>query len=128
MVYWINRYLGTKSVGEQLKEGEYNSVLIDCRYLADGHNEPIKLVNFMKNVLAHYDICQARGQKLVLYCEDGISRSNAVAVALLISSCGFEYTDAIEYVKTKVPRMQIEQTLLAEILSIFYSPASKEGC
>jgi protein-tyrosine phosphatase len=123
---WINRYLGTKSVSEHLKENEYNSVLIDCRYIADGHNEPIKLINFMKNVLAHYDICQARGQKLILYCEGGISRSNAIAVGILISSCGFEYTDAIDYVKGKVPRMQLEQTLLAEILALFYSPSNKE--
>lgn len=112
MVYWINRFLGTKSSTEDLKEGEYNSVILDCRVFNDGYNEPLVLVNFLKNAMAHYEICTQRTQKLVLQCQAGLSRSNAMAVAILVGHCSFDFEDAVEYIREKVPRAQMDNTLL----------------
>ena len=119
MVYWINRLIGTMSASEDLKEGEYNSIILDCRLLADGYNEPVPVMNFIKNAMAHYEIASQRKERLVLRCEAGISRSNAVAVALLVGHCSFEFEEAVKYVKKKVKRAQIDSTLLNCIRSLF---------
>ena len=104
--------MGTKSVKDDLSKDEYGFIILDCRVLVDGYNEPILLMNFVKTAMTLYSIAVQKNIKLILQCQAGLSRSNAIALAILTTECGFEFEDALEYVKKKVPIAQMNNDLL----------------
>uniref|UniRef100_A0A6M3XDJ5 Putative dual specificity phosphatase catalytic domain n=1 Tax=viral metagenome TaxID=1070528 RepID=A0A6M3XDJ5_9ZZZZ len=119
MVFWINRILGIKAVDEGLTEEEYGSIILDLRNLVDGKNEITPLVNTIKNAIAFYTICRERNLRLILQCQAGISRAPAIAATILGLQCDYEWDEALELIKKKCPRVNINQDLLEQLRSIF---------
>jgi len=119
LVFWINRILGIKAVGEDLTEGEYGSIIFDLRSLKDGTNDITPLVNTIKNAVAFYTIARERNLRLILQCQAGISRSPAIAATILGLQCDYEWEEALELVKRKCSRTNINQDLLDQLRSIF---------
>lgn len=118
MVYWITRILGTKAAGEDLSPEEYGCIILDVRDLNDGKNETLPLVNTIKALNGLVRYAEGVGKRVVVQCQAGISRSNVLVATLLVLD-GLEWDDALELVRKKCPRVQINQELLDQLRSIF---------
>ena len=119
IVYWITKFLGTKAVNEELKPEEYGSIIYDVRHLKDGENELVPLRNTIQTVAGLCTYCSKFGMKLIIQCDAGISRSNMLAVVMLVAQVDMELQDAIDFVKKKCPRMQINQDMLDQLKLIY---------
>ena len=97
MTYWIRDYLGTTAAGEICDPGV---VVVDVRDLVDGANEPALIWQKIKTAMAVLKL----NDRVVIQCAAGISRSNAIAAAVLAVREGFDYSDALRIVIAKVPR------------------------
>ena len=104
MTYWITETLGTQSVDEAIPEGVYVAHLFD---LNDGWNPPTLLLSKAKLLLP----ILLSHRKLVLICQAGISRSNAIAALLLAYLNNTTWDDAYYLVRKRVPRAQINMAL-----------------
>lgn len=108
MVFWITKIMGVKSVDEELNDQEKGSVIIDIRDIADGSNPQGLLTNTLSKVAKFL----SSKERIIIQCQAGISRSPAIAAAMLVYGTYMEWDDAIDYVKKKCPRTQINQDLL----------------
>ncbi len=63
---------------------------------------PTDLHVYRRLVIEASEILKAHG-KVVVCCSAGISRSNAIAIALLMKRSGMNFRDAFNIVKFKVP-------------------------
>jgi len=115
MVYWITKLIGTRAVGEELKDEEYGSIIVDVRNLVDGKNDIVPLMNAVKLLMGLCTYCSQTNRKLIIQCQAGISRSNALAAVLIALQVNIELDEALEFVKKKCPRTNINQDLLDQI-------------
>jgi len=125
-VYEITEYLATHALGEkgthplswlECETGWYYDgwYIYDVRYLSDlGEDNNLALY-----ILTIRDIAFClKHCKVVIGCGAGQSRSNAIAVGVLIND-GMNYYDALELVKEKVPICHIDPSHLAAIRKLF---------
>lgn len=115
MVWWITKLIGTKAVDEELKEEEYGSIIVDVRDIVDGNNDIVLLRNTIRVLMGLCTYCSQVNKKLIIQCQAGISRSNALAAVLIALQVNIELDDALEFVKKKCPRTNINQDLLDQI-------------
>lgn len=115
---WILHNLGTCSIEETqdaIKQYHKGTVLIDVRDIVDGKNKnPKTIKKHLKAILGNLRL----GEKVIIRCYAGISRSNAMAVGILMLCHNLSKEDAIDLVKLKVPQTQINQDLLDDILEV----------
>lgn len=105
MIRWITDYLGTAKIGDELpKEGLY---VLDVRDLVDKAGNPTSLVKG-KIDLAIAEL--KRGNKVVVCCDLGMSRSNAVAAGILSAFEDIPFDMAVrELIDTnKVEQIKVE--------------------
>ena len=73
----------------------------DVTSINDGRNEPssiaILLLDILRDVVAHKEI-------IVIQCQAGISRSNALATGILVLAHNLDFDDALRMVKALNPR------------------------
>jgi protein-tyrosine phosphatase len=60
-----------------------------------------------------------RGKKVCIQCSGGVSRSNAIAVGVLIDHFKMDYYDALALVEDKVPICQIEDNHIRALKKMF---------
>jgi len=118
MVYWITRRLGTKAANEDLKPEEYGAIIFDVRNLNDGKNEGLPLIKTLKALRGLITYAEGVDRKVIVQCQAGISRANAMVMTMLFLD-GLTWEDALELVKKRCPRMQINQELLDQLKEIF---------
>lgn len=124
-MYWITKHVGTMAVGEDLREDEYGCVIIDIRDLVDGKNDDQKLAEVIGRVVASAANFRVR---TIVQCQAGISRSNAVVAAMLALTVKLYFDDAIDFVKKKCPRANINIDLYRQMKeAIEPSPIEKVG-
>lgn len=58
------------------------------------------------------------GYPVIIQCQAGISRSNCFAAALLVYGTKMDWDDAIDLVKKKCPRANINLDLLSQFKEI----------
>ena len=105
MTYWIiENKLGTAAIGEELPKG---SNLYDVRYLKDGINN----LNILKGTIYNIYKDLSRGSRIIIRCQAGISRSNAIAIAVLCLYNKNSWEENEKIVREKVRRTQIESSL-----------------
>jgi protein-tyrosine phosphatase len=114
MVYWITRTMGVKAVNEELNDEEKGSVIIDVRNVVDGSNPQGVLTNTLGKLAKFL----SSRERIIIQCQAGISRSPAFAAAMLVYGTNMEWDDAIDYVRKKCPRTQINQDLLKSLEEI----------
>jgi UDP-glucuronate decarboxylase len=92
MVKWISEHLGTASYYDDLLTEAPTSHLLDVRELRDGEgNDPARL-----RMIIDEGARQLRlGKRLLVCCDKGISRSNAIALGTLLAT-GTSYAQALE--------------------------------
>src|SRR5687768_7634450 len=112
MIRWITDRLGTASYYDYQEAGNpTGTTLIDVRELIDreGNTNTLLVTKIQEAYKALQD-----GQKVVICCDKGISRSNAIALGVLIAS-GMPYEEALTCLVAKVDIVDINLGLLHDI-------------
>ena len=129
-MYIITDEIATHGIGETVhplpwtdrKIGTLNDWKIyDVRFLSDlGEENPDAIYALTINDI-HQDICDYNdGQKVVICCGAGQSRSCAIAVGVLMQMNGMNYYDAVELVKLRVPICHMDPSHLAALRRLFH--------
>ena len=110
MLHWITEQLGTSAWGA-VKESP-SLVVIDVRDLVDkGGNAPSYVRSKIDEALTHL----RGGRKVVVTCDYGMSRSNAVAAGILALSAGISLEEAIGRVVSATGETSIRIEVLTAI-------------
>jgi nucleoside-diphosphate-sugar epimerase len=115
MVKWISERLGTASYYDDvLLTPPPDSHLLDVRELIDGEgNDPARL-RMIINCGAEQ---QRLGKRLLICCDKGISRSNAIALGVLLAA-GMSYTRALQQL-AEAGATDINLGMLKEIRALY---------
>lgn len=107
MPSWILWNLGTS--GEDLREDLSSYKVFDIRDLIDGYNQPeviaVKLHAILESV-------KKKDVRIVVKCQAGISRSNALVMGVLCLYNNLDWDDAERIVRCLVPRANPNQGIL----------------
>jgi len=116
MISWITDKLGTASYYDYENERDKtDAVVIDVRDLTDNEGNTASLTKEkIQNVLQRLQ----EGKRVVICCDKGISRSNAIAVGVLMAT-GMPYEKALQLVIDKAGTSDINLGLLHDIRSPF---------
>lgn len=125
-MYIINDSLATHGFGG---EPYYPMRYVDC---ATGKIDGFEIVDVRPlldedgNSLADYKLNIQRaisflqnGEKVVVCCAAGQSRSNAIAIGVLVKYFRMDYWDAFDLVKEKVPIMHIDPAHIEALKKIY---------
>jgi protein-tyrosine phosphatase len=100
--------LATHGIGEpgllngysECKEGLIdNFTIVDVRTLVDGENPLFEYELNIMRVVSYFEL----GQKVVICCSAGVSRSNAIALGVLVHHFKIDVNQALELITSKVP-------------------------
>lgn len=120
-VRWITDALGT-APWPAADAGD--AVRIDVRMLRDG---PGNTLEALMPVLEKAQTALDSGQRAVLCCDHGISRSNAVAAAVLSRQRGCTYSQAVQTVVAATAETGLKVRLVADLARLLESPTSHTG-
>jgi nucleoside-diphosphate-sugar epimerase len=110
MINWITEKLGTSSWDRVTLSDDIH--IIDVRDLVDkAGNTPIAIKTKIDEALTWLQ----RGKTVVVCCDYGISRSNAIAVGILVISEGISFDDALRRVLAATYQKQIRLETLNSI-------------
>lgn len=108
-MYWITENLGTASLPEKEFIERVDGVKIELvSDLTDGKQEN---KGQFKSKVNHVGKLIKDGNKVIVMCVGGMSRSNAVALAYLVKN-GMEFNEAWDLIRDKVPIAQINMDLI----------------
>lgn len=128
-MYKITDTLATHALGEiqyplpkeKLETGHLfdntDFVILDCRDLLDEPNERQAYLDKLNEA----EKLLQENKKIVVFCGAGLSRSPAIAIAILTKFHNMSFHEAYNLVHTKVPDIEIESChikSLAKILNI----------
>jgi len=118
MVHWINEFLGTAPAATaRLKRGV---VVLDVRDLVDkGGNDPERIWHKIAEGIEAI----RRGERLVVCCDYGISRSNAIAAGILAKLRGTTVDQAARDIITATGEREIKIELLDIVRAVVEGPA-----
>lgn len=122
MIRWISPRLGTAPFEEGV--GTSGVVLVDVRNLVD------RAGNDAATIRRHVDAALSalrRGDRVLVCCDHGISRSNAVATAVLASEKGISFDAALATVLATAYPPEIRVEVLAEVRTACGEPAATPG-
>jgi len=90
--------------------------VVDVRRLSDDDSNSI--ADYQKYIDLAIDTMIQYG-KAVICCSYGISRSNAIAVGVLVKHFKMDFNEAIDLVKKKVGRANIKEVHLTKLKELF---------
>ncbi len=110
MICWITPYLGTGAFGvDKLPDGAH---CVDIRALVDkAGNRGDSLLRYIR---ASLDLISAGG-RVVICCDHGISRSNAVAAGVLSWHEGIPFSEAVRRVLSATGNAEIHLDVLSAV-------------
>jgi hypothetical protein len=100
--------LATHGIGEpgyltgysECKEGFIGDFrIVDVRTMVDGENSLFEYELNIIRVVSYLEI----GEKVVICCRAGVSRSNAIALGVLVHYFKIEFGHALELITSKIP-------------------------
>jgi protein-tyrosine phosphatase len=119
-LYKILENLATHGIGEpgllegysECKEGFIeNFRIVDVRTLVDGENPLFEYELNIIRVVSYLEL----GEKVVICCSAGISRSNAIALGVLMHYFKNDVNQALELITSKVPICNILPTHISTL-------------
>jgi len=110
MIKWIMENLGTCAYGELTGSHEY--FVVDVRDLVDKAGNSIGLI---EGKIEEALKAAGRGEKVVLCCDMGISRSNAVAVGVYAVLKDVPFAEALRHVVSATKEKQIKIEVLSSV-------------
>lgn len=101
---------------KELEVGGAKWPVVDCRDMIDGYGNPLWL--YKKKI---QDACMKieKHGKVIICCIAGVSRSNSIAMGVLMQYKGMEYIDAYGEIKDKVPYADMDQAHLNALKKLF---------
>lgn len=112
MINWITEQLGTASFYRL--PATHNHSIIDVRELVDGAGN----TNLLAAKVTAAQTALAQQHTVVICCDQGLSRSNAIAIGVLMAS-GQDYASAFAQVMQALDNPPIELSLLHEIRALY---------
>ena len=122
MMYRITSTLATMDIDVADSEPLYQELerngwfLIDIRDMADDGTN--KLDYYKKRIDEGSELLELNCN-IVIGCDAGISRSNSIALGILVKHFKMDFYDALELVKTKVPRCNIDPSHIRRLKKLF---------
>lgn len=114
--YMHNRYNLIQQ--KELEVGGEKWPVTDCRDMIDGSGNPLWL--YEKKINDSIFKLETFG-KVIICCIAGISRSNSIAMGVLIKWKGMDYIDAYGEIRDKVPYADIDNAHLNALKKLFPS-------
>jgi UDP-glucuronate decarboxylase len=116
MTRWITDMLGTAPYYDCEKTVSTHDIMVlDIRELVDNRgNNPNDLIRKIQSAAKAIQ----DGRKVVVCCDKGISRSNAIALGVLMLS-GMSYGEALKVILEKVGPSNLNLALLHDVRSLF---------
>ena len=90
--------------------------ILDVRDLFDDDSNSLK--DYKEKIDLAWDMIQKYG-KVVICCVAGISRSNAIALGVLVKYFNMDFYEACEFVKSKVPIANIDPAHIEKLKQLF---------
>jgi len=124
----IENKLATEGIHEfsyhELKDVDYKTGEItndrwpvaDVRDLYDDGSNCLE--DYDKKIDLAWELIQKYG-KVVICCVAGISRSNAIALGVLVKYFGMDFYDAWELIRKRVPRANINPDHISQLKKLF---------
>jgi len=106
---WITDNLAISSK-EKIGKGNYKTV--DVRDMVDKEGNPPKLI--LEKIDTAIKFLKAN-QKVVIFCDYGLSRSNAIAVGVLVKHFGYNFEEAVKLILKKTGQSLINLGLLNSV-------------
>jgi protein-tyrosine phosphatase len=132
-MYKILDNLATHGIGEpgilkgysECKQGSVDNFrIIDVRTLVDGPNPSFDYELNIMRAISYLEI----DEKVVIYCRLGMSRSNAIALGVLVHYFKIDFNRALELIISKIPICNIltpHILTLQKLLNIRYTRCLK---
>jgi len=104
--------LATHGIGEpgllkgysECKEGLIDNFrIVDVRTVVDGENPLFEYELNIIRVVSYLEL----GEKVVICCRAGVSRSNAIALGVLVHYFKIDVNEALELITSKIPMCNI---------------------
>jgi nucleoside-diphosphate-sugar epimerase len=116
VINWLTDWLGTASFYEvQKPPASTDMVLLDVRELTDREGNTTSALR--RHIQAGLDSRRA-GKRIVVCCDRGVSRSNAIAFGILLAS-GVSDNNATALLREKFGVIEINLGLLRDVRSLF---------
>jgi len=109
MIRWINENLGTAKI-EDVNNEEYS--VVDVRDLVDREGNENQAI--LGKIDAAVDLLKQK-HKVVISCDYGISRSNAIAIGALVKCFNYDFDEAVKFVIDKTGEMGIRVDILNSV-------------
>ena len=103
---------------KELEVGGDKWPVVDCRDMIDGSGNPLWM--YEKKISSAISKIEQHG-KVIICCIAGISRSNSIALGVLIKKYKMDYIDAYGEIRDKVPFADIDQAHLNALKKLFPS-------
>ena len=114
---WILHNLGTCSIEETLesiKKYQTGIIVVDARDIPDDKCSGEDFERLKKHIVI-VSLLRKRGYRVLVRCHAGISRSNSIAIAVIMLDHKMIFEDALDLVKTKIPEANPHPELLDNI-------------
>jgi hypothetical protein len=85
--------------------------IVDVRMISNGNNSEAEYKLNIERVLSWLRI----GDKVVVCCETGKSKSNAIALAVLVKYFKLDFEDGLRLIKEKVPNSHIHPSMISDM-------------
>lgn len=111
MIRWITDSLGTAAYDDAIHD-EKNFQIVDVRDLVDKRGNNTDVIR--KKIDETLDILK-QGKKVVICCDYGISRSNAIAAGVLSQLEGIPFSDAVQRIISSTGEKKIKVQMLSVV-------------
>lgn len=108
--FWITNELGTMAKGEEVPEGVH---VVDAMSIPDDRANPWDVRWLIEEACGYLRL----HGKVFIKCHAGVSRSNAIAIGVLVEFYDMGWNEAYSLVRHKVSRMNPNMDILDSVKS-----------
>lgn len=109
MIRWITEHLGTAKI-DDVNEKEYS--VVDVRDLIDKKGNSTQII--LQKIDSVIELLK-QNHKVVICCDYGISRSNAIAIGALVKYFNYDFNEVVKFVVEKTGESEINIELLNSV-------------
>lgn len=109
MIKWITENLGTAEI-DDVNDKEYS--VVDVRDLVDKEGNSDQAI--LEKIDTVIDLLK-QNHKVVVCCDYGISRSNAIAIGAIVKYLGYDFDEAVKFVMEETGKKAIHVDILNSV-------------
>jgi UDP-glucuronate decarboxylase len=121
---WLNEEVGTAAFNDTSIQAldPLTNIIVDVRDLVDKSGNDVSYVGSKIDEALSYLNDQ---KKVIICCDYGLSRSNSVAIGVLVKRLGIPFSDAVSIAKKVVDESGIKIEMLNTVFSALYHNSGK---